>query len=411
MSFETFPCGSPCVSPEEPAPSLYVENTDEDPSRLLIKKPMETEPSRLAETANMEDKIMNEDEIAQVNASGGEGLNTLSEDGRTRKNGDDSSRRVEGRHVYDKVDIARPHWIHLNYGNSATSPAHSSLLKEQQLKEILPSGQNFESGDRASVIIKRSKEQEEIESDSDNESQDTSKVNTNDSLRCNENISGIEASEENVASLHGHSRAIYYNYDVNHEELRKLKDKGNAKLVRGIHGEAKAVPIYYMPAGYSHMVATGNANMLQRDHFAHANSNEVKRLQLQQHLDYVAGRPEQQVPVASNVNASERYGNLQHGSAAPGIQYVDRRLVHGGYAMVPGIGPVFYQGIPVGGDQSHYENFTSLQQQFVPMSNIPAETTSSQSQAQPTASSGANTDHAHQRSQEKLLSKCKVYLW
>ena len=419
MSFETFPCGSPCVSPEEPAPSLYVENPDEDPSRLLIKKPMESEPSRLAETANIEDKIMNEDEIAQVNASGGEGLkiNTLSEDGRTRKNGDDSARRVEGRHVYDKVDIARPHWIHLNYGNPATSPAHSSLLKEQQLKESLPSGQNFESGDRASVIIKRSKEQGEIDSDSDNESQDTSKVNTNDSLRCNENISGIEASEENVASLHGHSRAIYYNYDVNHEELRKLQDKGNAKLVRGIHGEAKAVPIYYMPAGYSHMVAmpggasAGNANMLQRDHFAQANSNEVKRLHLQQHLDYVAGRPEQQVPVASNVNTSERYGSLQHGSAAPGIQYVDRRLMHGGYAMVPGIGPVFYQGIPVGGDQSHYENFTSLQQQFVPMSNIPAETTSSQPQAQPTTSSGANNDHAHQRSQEKLLSKRQVCLW
>ena len=92
---------------------------------------MESEPSRLAETANIEDKIMNEDEIAQVNASGGDGLknNTLSEDGRTRKNGDDSARRVEGRHVYDKVDISRPHWIHLNSGNPATSPAHSSLLK------------------------------------------------------------------------------------------------------------------------------------------------------------------------------------------------------------------------------------------------------------------------------------------
>ena len=115
----------------------------------------------------------------------------------------------------------------------------------------------------------------------------------------------------------------------------------------------------------------------------------------------------QQVPVASNVNTSERYGNLQHGSAAPGIQYVGRRLMHRGYAMLPGMGPVFDQGIPVGGDQSNYENFTSLQQQFVPMSNVPAETTSSQPQAQPTTSSGANNDHAHQRSQEKLLSKCQ----
>ena len=194
-------------------------------------------------------------------------------------------------------------------------------MKEQQLKESLLSGQNFESGNRASVIIKRSKEQEEIESDSDNESQDMSKVNTNDSLCCNENISDIEASKENVASLHGTS---------------------------------------------------------------------------------------QQVPVASNVNTSERYGNLQHGSAAPGIQYVGRRLMHRGYAMLPGMGPVFDQGIPEGGDQSHYENFTSLQQQFVPMSNVPAETTSSQPQAQPTTSSGANNDHAHQRSQEKLLSKCQA---
>ena len=432
MSFETFPCGSPeAESPEEPAPSLYVEHTD-DPSRLLIKKPMDTEPSRLAETANIEDKIMNEDEIAQVNASGGEGLKIImqTEDGRSKKMGDDSARRVvEGHSIYD---ITRAHWIQLNYGNPATGPTHSLLPKERQQQQgdlNLFSGKNFESGDRASVIIKRSKEQQEIESDSDNESQDTSKINANDSLRCNENISGVEASEENVTSMHVHSRALYYNYNGNHEDINKLQDKGNAKLLqnargellRGVHGEAKAVPIYYMPAGaYSHMVAmqgasaAGNTNVRQRDHFVHAGTNEVKRFPMQQHMDYVSGRPEQQVPVAtSNTNPSEGnvYGNLQHGSA--GIQYVDRRLVHtGGYAVVPGIGPVrvidgmYYPGLPMGADQGHYEKFASVQS-FVPMGNIPAETTSTQSQAQLSTSSASNTDTVNQGNQEKLLSMCQ----
>lgn len=429
MSFETFPCGSPeAESPEEPAPSLYVENSDEDPSRLLMKKPVDTEPSRLAETANIEDKIMNEDEIAQVNASGGEGLkiNTPSDDARSKNNADDSARRVkEGHNMYD---VARAHWIQLNYRNPATVPAHSLIPSERQQQQgelSLSSGKSFESGDRATVIIKRSNEQQEMESDSDNESQDASKINAKDSLRCNENISGVEANDENVLS---HSRALYYNYNGHHEDVNKLQDKGNAKsaqsargeLLRGVHGEAKPVPIYYMPAGaYSHMVAmpgaaaSGNSNVLQRDHFVHAGTNEVKRFPMQQHLDYVSGRPEQQVPVATSTSEGNVYGNLQHGSA--GIQYMDRRLVHsGGYAVVPGIGPVrvidrmYYQGLPMGGDQSHYENFASVQS-FVPMGNIPADTTATQPQAQQTTSSTSNTDLANQRSQEKLLSMCQVH--
>ena len=430
MSFETFPCGSPeAESPEEPAPSLYVENTDEEQNRLLIKKPVDSEPSRLAETANIEDKIMNEDEIAQVNASGGDGLkiNTQSGDARSKKNvdRDDSARRaVEGRNMYD---IARAHWVQLNYGNPATGSAHSLIPKERRQQQgdlSLPSGKNFDSGDRASVIIKRSKEQQEIESDSDNESQDPSKMSAKDSLRCNENISGVEANEDVV----GHSRALYFNYNGHHEDVNKSQDKGSAKvmhgeLLRGVSGEAKAVPIYYMPAGaYSHMVTmpgaatAGNTNMLQRDHFVHAGTNETKRFPMQQHVDYVSGRPEQQVPVAtSSVNPNEGnvYGKLQHGGSA-GIQYVDRRLMHaGGYAVVPGIGPVrvidgmYYQGLPMGSDQSHYENFASVQS-FIPMSNIPSERTATQLQGQLTTSSAPNADHPNQQSQEKLQSMCQV---
>lgn len=435
MSFETFPCGSPeAESTEEPAPSLYVENTDEDPSRLLIKKPVDSEPSRLAETANIEDKIMNEDEIAQVNATGGEGLkiNTQNEDARAKRNADVSARRVEGHNMFD---ITGAHWIQLNYGNPATGPAHTLISKErQQQGELsLPSDKSFESKDRASVIIKRSKDQQEIESDSDSESQDAGKMNAKDSLHCNENISGVEANEENVPNVKvAHSRALYYNnYNGHHADVNKLQDKGNAKsvqnahgeLLRGVHGEAKAVPIYYMPAGaYSHMVAVpgaaaaGNSNVLQRDHFVHAGSNEVKRFPLQQHVDYMSGRPEQQVPVAtSSVNPNEGnvYGNLQHGGAT-GVQYVDsRRIMHaGGYAVLPGIGPVrvmdgmYYQGLPMGADQSHFENFAPVQS-FVPVGNISAEMTSTQQQTQLTTSAGSKPDPVNQPSQEKLSSMCK----
>ena len=426
MSFETFPCGSPeAESTEEPAPSLYVENTDEDPSRLLIKKPLDTEPSRLAETANIEDKIMNEDEIAQVNASGGERLkiNTQNEDGRSKKNADVSVRHVEGHNMYD---IARAHWIQLNYGNPATGPTTHTLIsseREQQGHLSLPSAKSFESGDRASVIIKRSKEQQEIESDSDSESQDVNKINAKDSLRCNENISAVEANEDNVPNAVAHSRAFYYNYNGRHEDVNKLQDKGSAKtmqnvhgeLLRGVHGEAKAMPIYYMPAGaYPHMVAmsgataAGNSNVLSREHFMHAGTNEVKRFPLQQHADYVSGKPEQQVPVAtSTVNPSE--GGMYGGVA--GIQYVDRRLMHaGGYAV---IGPVrvidgvYYQGLPMGADQGHFENFASVQS-FVPMGNITAETTSTQLQAQMTSSASSKPEPANHPSQEKLLSMCQV---
>lgn len=427
MSFETFPCGSPeAESTEEPAPSLYVETPDEDPSRLLIKKPMNTEPSRLAETANIEDQMMSEDEIAQVNAKTGDALklNTHKDYQETeagqisKKNADDVGRRImEGNNIYE---VSRPHWIQLNYGNPTSVPAHAATPNDRQQQEA----------DRASVIIKRmnNKEQQEVESDSDNDSQDTGKIRANE-LRCNEKISGVEANDESVNAQQSYSsRTLYYNYNAHHEDVNKLEDKGNAKLqnargelLRNVHGETKALPVYYMPAGaYPHMVAMagGNAvsgtNVLQREHFVHAGTNELKRFPVQ-HMDYVSGRPEQQVPVATSaVNPSEGsvFGNLQHRS--PGLQYVDRRLVHaGGYAMVPGIGPVrvidgmYYQGLPMGGDQSRYENFPSVPS-FVPMGNVPADGSASQPPAQLPSSSASNTDLGNQRCQDKLLSMCQI---
>lgn len=434
MSFETFPCGSPeAESPEEPAPSLYVENPDEDHARLLIKKPVSAaEPSRLAETANIEDQMMSEDEIAQVNASG-DALKLKNQEtetgGETKKNTDESGRRiVEGNNIYE---ISRARWIQLNYGNPAAGQAHSAIaIDRQQQGELSLSSRSLDA-DRASVIIKRtSKGQQEIESDSDNESQDTTRKISASELRCDENISGVDGNDDKLSSLSQSSRALYYNYNAHHEDVNKLEDKGNAKLQnihgelhRGAHGETKAVPVYYMPAGtYPHMVAAmaggnvmGNTNVLQREqHFVHAGTNEVKRFPAQR-MDYVSGRPEQQVPVAtSTVNANEGnvFGNLQHG--APGLQYVDRRLVHaGGYAVVPGIGPVrvidgmYYQGLPMGGDQNRYENFGSVPS-FVPVSNIQADTTASQPQTQLTGTSASNTDPVNQRGQEKLLSRCQV---
>ena len=428
MSFETFPCGSPeAESPEEPAPSLYVENPDEDPARLLIKKPVKAEPSRLAETANIEDQMMSEDEIAQVNASG-DALklkNQETEAAQTKKNSDDSGRlTVEGNNIYES---SRPHWIqlNLNYGNPATGQRYAAIASDRQQHGEL-SGRSLDA-DRASVIIKRTnKGQQEVESDSDNESQDTANKLRASELRCNENISGVDTNDDKVSSFP--PRALYYNYNAlgHHEDVNKLEDKGNAKLqnaLRGAHGETKAVPVYYMPPGtYPHMLAmaggnaVGNPNVLQREHFMHASTNEAKRFPVQ-HMDYVSGRPEQQVPVAtSTVNPSEGgnvFGNLQHGT--PGLQYVDRRLVHaGGYAVVPGIGPVrvidgvYYQGLPMGGDQSRYENFASVPS-FVPMSNIQADTaaSSSQPQAHLTTSTASNTDMVNQRGQEKLLSRCQ----
>lgn len=419
MSFETFPCGSPeAESTEEPAPSLYVENSDEDPSRLLIKKSMDSEPSRLAETANIEDKIMNEDEIAQVNASGGERLklNSQNEDART-KNVDVSARRIEGHDMF-----ARAHWIRLNCGNPGTGPSHTLISNERQQhgEQRLNPTKKFEPVDRASVIIKRSKEQQEVDSDSDGDSQDASKMSAKDSLRCNENISGVEANEDGVPSAVSHSRAFYYNHNGRHEDVNKLQDKGNGRsmknvhgeILRSVHGETEAVPICYMPAGaYTHMLAMpGSTGTSNKDNFVHAGTSEVKRFQ--QHMDYVSGKPEQQVPVlGSTVNSNDGnvYNKLQHSGVA-GIQYVDRSILHaGGYAVIPGIGPVrvmdgmYYQGIPMGVDQSHFENFASVQS-FISMGNVPAET------AQQLSSSGSSkADTANQPSQDKQLNAPKSY--
>lgn len=427
MSFETFPCGSPeAESTEEPAPSLYVETPEDDPSSLLIKKPvMNTEPSRLAETANIEDQMMSEDEIAQVNAKSGDALklNMRKDYQETeashlgKKNVDDAGRRaMEGNNVYE---VARPHWIQLNYGNSSSVPTHATTPNDRQQQE----------SDRASVIIKRlnNKEQQEVDSDSDNDSQDSGKIRGSE-LRCNEKIS--DGNDENVNAVQPHSsRALYYNYNAHHEDVNKLEDKGNAKLqnargeiLRNVHVETKALPVYYMPAGaYPHMVAmaSGNAgnsaNVLKREHFVHTGINELKGFPVQ-HMDYVSGRPEQQVPVAtSTVNPGEGnvYGNLQHG--APGLQFMDRRLVHtGGYAMVPGLGHVrlidgmYYQGLSVGGDQGRYENFAAVPS-FVPLNNIPSDVSASQSQSQLPSSAASNTDVVNQRGQDKLLSRCQKF--
>lgn len=427
MSFETFPCGSPeAESTEEPAPSLYVETPEDDPSSLLIKKPvMNTEPSRLAETANIEDQMMSEDEIAQVNAKSGDALklNMRKDYQETeashlgKKNVDDAGRRaMEGNNVYE---VARPHWIQLNYGNSSSVPTHATTQNDRQQQE----------SDRASVIIKRlnNKEQQEVDSDSDNDSQDSGKIRGSE-LRCNEKIS--DGNDENVNAVQPHSsRALYYNYNAHHEDVNKLEDKGNAKLqnargeiLRNVHVETKALPVYYMPAGaYPHMVAmaSGNAgnsaNVLKREHFVHTGINELKGFPVQ-HMDYVSGRPEQQVPVAtSTVNPGEGnvYGNLQHG--APGLQFMDRRLVHtGGYAMVPGLGHVrlidgmYYQGLSVGGDQGRYENFAAVPS-FVPLNNIPSDVSASQSQSQLPSSAASNTDVVNQRGQDKLLSRCQKF--
>ena len=416
MSFETFPCGSPEVeSTEEPAQSLYVENSDEEPSRLLMKKPMDSQPSRLAETANIEDKIMSEDEIAQVNASGGERLklNTKNEDIRT-KNVDVSVRRLEGHNIFPK----RAHWIQLNCGNPSTGGSHTLISNERQQQGDLNSNpcKKYEVTDRASVIIKRSKEQQDIESDSDSESQDANNLREKDSLHCNENISGVEANDDSVPSTVSHSRAIYFNHNGRHEDVNKLQDKGNSRslqsvhgeIVRGVHNETEAMPICYLPAGaYPHMVAMqGSAGTSNREQFVHAGTGEAKRFQ--QHADYVSGKPEQQVPVvtsAINQNEGNVFGKLQH-SGVSGIQYVDRAMLHpSGYAVIPGIGPVrvmdgmYYQGIPMGVEQSRFENFASVPS-FIPMSNMSPENVGSQL----SSSAGSKADPRSHPSQEKQLS-------
>lgn len=421
MSFETFPCGSPeAESTEEPAQSLYVENSDEEPSRLLMKKPMDSQPSRLAETANIEDKIMSEDEIAQVNASGGERLklNAKNEDIRT-KNVDVSVRRLEGHNIFPK----RAHWIQLNCGNPLTGGSHTLISNERQQQGDLNSnpGKKYEVTDRASVIIKRSKEQQDIESDSDSESQDANNLREKDSLHCNENISGVEANDDSVPSTVSHSRAIYFNHNGRHEDANKLQDKGNSRslqsvhgeIVRGVHNETEAMPICYLPAGaYPHMVAMqGSAGTSNREQFVHAGTGEAKRFQ--QHADYVSGKPEQQVPVvtsAINQNEGNVFGKLQH-SGVSGIQYVDRAMLHpSGYAVIPGIGPVrvmdgmYYQGIPMGVEQSRFENFASVPS-FIPMSNMSPENVGSQL----SSSTGSKADPRSHPSQEKQLNAAKPY--
>ena len=471
MSYENFPCGSPeTESPEEPAPSLYVENTDAaNPTSLLLKKPVDTAPSRLAETANIEDQmIMTEDEIAQVNADGdavkiNERLADETNEEQSRKSADDSLRQgLEG-------NVTRSHWIELNYGNPATSQRLCYPTDHQHIElSVGNNNRTVKTPDRASVIITRSKEQQEVESDSDADSLDTRKISVSDkeeclNLRCNENISGVEINDENCRSR---SRALYYNYN-NHEDVNRVaireagyesdneNDKGSTKVcqnslrvcnpgVESVHGEAKTVPVYYMAGAYPHMLAMsgavsggtgvcspqGNTNVLQTHttrpaaHFARANPNEVKRFPMQ-HVDYMPGRPEQQVPVVTNagtVGDGNVYRGVQQGSSAgTGLQYVDRHgfVQTAGFAVVPGIGPVrvmegmYYQGIPMGGGTAphHYDKFASVPS-FVPLGNVPVETSAARHPQSPvTTSSNSHMEQTNHQGQDALLSMYQLQLF
>ena len=369
MSYEKVPCGSPeGDSTEEPPPSLY--SVEPEDSLRLKKKPLiECERSRLAETVNIEDQIMNDDEIARVNAAGD------SEKPRRNLEGGDDRRRFERAH---KEGMASRRWMGINCGNSEAARQSAS---DQKVKSNDKYPRAFELiGDRESVIRQGGKL---VDSDSDTESRKIKLSEKEEclALRCEENMEVSEEISRPIYPFHNSTEG----YDSDSESER------------GSKGQEKPVPVYYCPQMVSVNPQGGQSTL--HSHMARSDfrANTIQR------AEHGSSRPEQQVPVASNpVSGIEQHSLSQYGmmhNAGGAIQFMGRHgFVPAGVAVVPGLGPVrfvdgmYYSAIPMGADSNQYEN---LAPSFVPMSNI----------LSGDASQPASVELASFQNQEKSLSK------
>lgn len=464
MSYENVPCASPDTEgQEEPAPSLYSVDTNEDKIQC-VKKPLSVR-SRLAETANIEDHvIINEEEIAQVRES----VSRLNRKDAYTENRDSfrpastSERKDAEAHEGMKLGLderrtnfgsySRERWIDL--ANHKRSQSYGPEYNEKQGRSNNAEVPYNEFTERGTSVIKRATQ--EMSSENDTDSRDGRKINLNSkedyiNLHCNESISGEDAgiSGKN-GNVHSNERVYHYHRGNNHEDFKNKTPVGHrdnkedyesdserdrASRLQGSRDmeknlDQRAIPqVYYMQ--YPNLVAMSQAGAPQamgvlpahaqmiRDHIARARFAENRGMHPSQRAEYAANRPEQQVPVASSPgDTSENnalYGGMpSHLQAAVNNnmqQYVDRQgLVPHGFAVVPGIGPVrvidgmYYQGIPMGADPSHYkENFASVPT-FVP--NIQGESSNMRQQrpSMPnTPSKGQSSDPSS--TQDKSVSK------
>ncbi|XP_031550999.1 uncharacterized protein LOC116288367 [Actinia tenebrosa] len=471
MSYENVPCASPDTEgQEEPAPSLYSVDTHEDQIQS-VKKTVSVR-SRLAETANIEDHvIMNEEEIAQVRES----VSRLNRKDAYVENRDfrpasTSERKNAEAHEGEKLGLeerrtnfgsfSRERWIDL--ANQKRSQSYGSEYNERQGRTNNAEVPYNEFAERGTSVIKRTTQ--EMSSENDSDSRDIKKMNPNSkedyiNLHCNESISSEDAglSGKN-ANVHSNDRVYHYHRNThedfknktpvgkrdNKEDYESDSERDRASRLQGSRDmeknlDQRAVPqVYYMQ--YPNLVAMSQAGgpqalgvlpthaQMMRDQIIRARFADNRALHPSQRAEYAANRPEQQVPVASSPgDATENNGmygvlpNHIQAAVSNNMQYVDRQgLVPPGFAVLPGIGPVrvidgmYYQGIPMGADPSHYkENFASVPT-FVP--NIQGESTGMRQQrpsvpnTAKTTNTGQPSDSQASTTQEKSINNSKPFV-
>jgi hypothetical protein len=423
-------------------------------------------PSRLAETANIEDHvIMNEDEIAQVRES----VSRLNrKDNRDFQSVSKIERKDAETHegVNERLrtnygSYPRERWIDLSVANQKRSQPYGSEYNEKQGRTNNSNSAEVpynEFEERGTSVIKRASQEMGSENDSDN--RDMRKINLSGkedyiNLHCSENISneetGIGGKNASVRSINERTRVYHYLHNP-HEDFKVKTPVGNrdnkedyesdsererASRLQGsrdiqMNHDQRTVPqVYYMQ--YPNVVAMSQAGgpqamgvlpahaQMVRDHLFRGRFADNRTLHPSQRAEYAANRPEQQVPVASSpgdtTETNQMYAGLPaHLQTAVGnnMQYVDRQgLVPPGFAVLPGIGPVrmvdgmYYQGIPMGADPNHFkENFAAVPT-FVP--NIQGESAGAHQQRgsnlPTTAIKGQASDLTASNTKDKSISK------
>lgn len=401
MSYENVPCASPDETDgqEEPAPSLYGVDSHEDKIRS-VKQPLSA-PSRLAETANIEDHvIMNEEEIAQVRDSmQRRDIFSQSRSSSNERKADETMKHLDER----KTPGTYHKWIDLNL------PKNSHLYAGSEPRTNNAEVPMNEFAERGASVIKRTVK--EIVSP-DNENRNIRKVGKDEYLKLDPSVHSIDR-----------TRAYYYRHP--HEDMKtpvivrdNSKDEYDSDNEKHPKSQGhRAVPqVFYMH--HPNSVAISQAGKLGAQsplgvlpNHAHLIRNRFadNRPIHGQRTEYASNRPEQQVPVAnSSADSAEhsRYGGIP---AHTGIQYVDRQgYVQQGFALLPGIGPVrvvdgmYYSGIPMGRDSSHYENFGAVPT-FVP--NIQGDAAVLHPQRQPKVTNTPTSETPASQSQDKSQSK------
>ena len=306
MSYEKVLCGSPeSDSTEEPPPSLY--SVEPEDSGLRLKKKQVGQYQRpLAETVNIEDQIMNDDEIARVNSAAGvprARRNFEESEGRRKfENSSSGSKNSLGREPDDR------RWIDLSLRNTPSGISSA-----------------FELDGRESVIKRR-------------------KLADSDESRKQDDSSALQCDETMTEEI---SRPLY------HESYGSGMEND-----RGSSSERKPLPIYYYSS--PHMLSQGgglNPHVVRADF-----RSELGRPEQQVP---VAGSPNmaEQRSGPYGLHGTSGLQFMRPGVSPAGVAVVPNlgpvRVVDEGNGM--------YYAIPMGAESSQYE---SLAPSFIPVGNI-----------------------------------------